>query len=308
MRIAVFGLPNQIIHTLEALLEAEHSISVIIPPHPGHLAHQPVVAYAQAKNIPCIFFQKSPDEPEFLQAFSTFAPDIAFVCGFDKLIPPQLRALPRLGFINFHPSVLPDYRGGNAYFYMIANGETTAGVTAHFMDEHFDTGDIIYQERFELGTQETMGTLANKAENSLAKLAVRIADELRAGKTLPRKPQPDGEFKQATSILPERGDTTIHWDTPAVMIERFVRACNPFYGAITHFRGKMVVILQGTVIADKTAKAAPGAIVHCTDTELWILTKQGCYKPSVIQYDNYCIGTIDRFIHIAQPNVGELLS
>jgi methionyl-tRNA formyltransferase len=308
MRIAVFGLPNQIIHTLDALRDAEHSISVVIPPTPTHQAHQLVIKYAQSKNIPCIFFQQSPLEPDFLKTFSTFAPDVAFVCGFDKLIPPELLKIPRLGFINFHPSYLPDYRGGNAYFYTIAEGEKTAGATAHFIDEHFDTGDIIYQEKINLDTHETMGTLANKAERTLAQLAVRIANELREGKILPRKPQPTGEFKEATSIIPDRGDTIIHWDKPAVMIERFVRACNPFYDAITRFRGKMFIILQGSAVPGITAKATPGTIVKCTGTELLILTAQGCFAPTVIQYDNYVIGTIDRFIEIVQPQVGELLS
>lgn len=306
MRIAVFGLPNQIIHTLNALLQAQHTIAVIVPPAPTHQAHAPVVQYALAKNIPCLFFEKSPLEPDFINKLSSYNPDVAFVCGFDKLIPPEILKIPRQGIINFHPSYLPDYRGGNAYFFMLKNGEPTAGATAHFMDEHFDTGDIIYQEQFALSSHETMGTLANKAEQALAKLAVRIANELLAGTPLPRTKQPTGVFKKATSILPERGDTVIQWNTPAITLERFVRACNPFYGAITKFRGKMFIILQANTHSEQTT-VAPGTIINCNADELRIATSTGSISPTVVQYDNYLIGTIDRFIKEIQPKSGEIL-
>lgn len=304
MRIAVFGLPNQIIHTVNALLLEGHNIVVIIPPNPHHQAHTPVVNYAQTKNIPTLYFETSPLEKAFIESLKNYAPEVIFVCGFDKLIPPEILKLPPLGCINFHPSYLPDYRGGNSYFYMILNGETTAGVTAHYMDEHFDTGDIIYQEKYELSPQETMGTLANKAEQSLAKLALRIANELRAGKKIPRQPQPQGEFKKAKSIIPERGDNRINWGTPALEIERFVRACNPFYGTITTFRNKLFVIFAAKVHPEKT-EAAPGIIVFCSDTELRIATGQGTIIPSVIQYDNYLIGTSEHFIQEIHPQAGE---
>lgn len=307
MRIAVFGLPNQIIHTINALLKAQHTIPVIIPPAPNHQAHTVVVQYAQAKKIPCLFFEKSPKEHAFIEALAQYKPDVAFVCGFDKLIPPEILKIPPLGFINFHPSYLPDYRGGNAYFYIIKNGETISGVTAHYMDEHFDTGDIIYQKQYPISDHETMGTLANKAEEELAKLAVRIANELREGKKIPRTPQPKGIFKKATSILPERGDTKINWNTSAEKIERFIRACNPFYGAITTFRNKLFVILQAQVSTEKTT-AAPGTIIKCTSNELLIATENGSISPTVIQYDNYMIGTIDRFIQEINPTVGEILN
>lgn len=306
MRIAVFGLPNQIIHTLDALLQAKHQVAVIIPPTPTHQAHAPVVQYAKLKNIPYLFFNESPLEATFIDKFKTYQPDVAFVCGFDKLIPTELLKIPDKGFINFHPSYLPDYRGGNSYFYMLCNGEQTAGVTAHFMDEHFDTGDIIYQEKYTLSPQETIGTLANKAEQELAIIAVRIANELRAGKTLPRTPQPLGKFKTAQSVIPERGDTRINWHLSAINIERLVRACNPFYGALTSFRGKMLIILQAR-IDPKPTTDAPGKIIKCTDHELWIATGEGSIIPTVIQYDNYMLSTTDRFIQEIKPLLEESL-
>ena len=307
MRIALFGLPNQVFHAYLALTEAGHTITVIIPPTPAHQAHQAVCAFAKAQNTPVLFFNQSPLEKPFIQALQSFIPDVIFVCGYDKLIPPEILQIPPLGCINFHPALLPDYRGGNSYFYMLLQGETIAGVTAHYMDEEFDTGDIIYQESFTIEKHETMGSLANKSEQTAAQLAVRIADELVAKKEIPRSPQPEGIFKKAFSVIPERGDTCIQWRSPAYAIERLVRACNPFYGALTTFRGKPFIILQGEIIINTSTNVLPGTIVKCTETELWIMTAHGCFAPTVVQYDNYLIGSIERIITTISPKVGEIL-
>ena len=76
--------------------------------------------------------------------------DAAVVCSFNYKIPKILLESTKDGFLNVHPSMLPKYKGGNPYSRVIMNGETETGVTIHFMDENFDTGDIIAQKAYHI--------------------------------------------------------------------------------------------------------------------------------------------------------------
>ena len=86
-------------------------------------------------------------------------PDVAIVCSFNFLLPKELYEIPKFGTINCHPSLLPDYRGANPYFHVINNNEKQTGITFHYVDETFDTGDIITQIPVDIYENDTMGSL-----------------------------------------------------------------------------------------------------------------------------------------------------
>src|SRR5574344_1185537 len=100
--------------------------------------------------------------------------DLAVVCSFNQKIPQVFLNSIKDGVINVHPSLLPDYKGGNPYSRVIANGESQTGVTLHFMDEGFDEGEIICQKAVSIDKKDTMGTIFNLLNYIGSQLLVEI--------------------------------------------------------------------------------------------------------------------------------------
>jgi len=145
MKVIFFGIPDLGLICLGELIKRKTNIIAVVPPVPNHPTHKLMVNTAKQNGISSLFFKTSPKEPTFIDSFRRLQPDLAVVCAFDHLLPEELLEIPPLGFINCHPSLLPDYRGGNPYFHVIANGEKETGITVHYMDKTFDTGDVICQ-------------------------------------------------------------------------------------------------------------------------------------------------------------------
>ncbi|WP_420642603.1 methionyl-tRNA formyltransferase [Candidatus Leptofilum sp.] len=128
---------------------------------------------------------------ETITALSALEPDLICVSCFPHLLPPQILQLPRLGCLNVHPSLLPRFRGPAPLFWASRAGVTKTGVTIHFMDEDFDTGDVALQRPFPLPEGITYPELEAKLAQMGAKLLVEAVQKLAIGK-LPRQPQPAG--------------------------------------------------------------------------------------------------------------------
>ncbi len=171
LRILYFGMPCAFsLPPLQALLASEHQVvGVVVPQHsaplPGYTAPpaaitphpqpsfiplistksvQSLLQVAWACNIP-VWQVRRLAAPQTLTALQTLQPDLAVVACFTRRIPPQLLALPALGFLNIHPSLLPSYRGPAPLFWTFRNGVSATGVTVHLMDENLDTGPIAVQ-------------------------------------------------------------------------------------------------------------------------------------------------------------------
>jgi methionyl-tRNA formyltransferase len=121
-------------------------------------------------------------------------PDLVISIYLNQLIKGDLIRLPRLGCLNIHPALLPRNRGLFPYFWAIANGDAQTGVTLHWVDEKFDTGDILLQEIIPIQPMDTITSLAYKSAQVGAEMLVRGVDLVKAGNP-PRIPQ-DGS--QAT--------------------------------------------------------------------------------------------------------------
>lgn len=313
MRIAFFGVPDLGIICLNTLMQNNKNIVVVVPPPIDHPAHGLMVEAARLHGIPSVIFNKSLKEKEFIKAFKQFSPDIAVVCAFNNKIPKEVLDIPPQGFINCHPSLLPEYRGGNPYFHVILNNETKTGTTIHYMDENFDTGDIITQEELPIEPDETLGLLFHKLNMQCAKLITEVIDKIDNNYILTRTPQ-DTTKKYKTAPIIDLTDigTSINWSKDCFYIDRFVRACNPFFGAKSLFRGSKVIIWSGKCHTDTVnyinTKYEPGTFVGVNKDGLIIATGKGFYTPTCIQIDNLLITDIKDFIKRTNPKLGEIFS
>ena len=307
MRILFIGMPDMGIVCLNELVANNKNIIGIVPPPKHDPSYSMLLQVAQHHNIPFINLENSLKEPDFIEKIKNLNPDIAIVASYNLLLPKELFEIPRMGTINCHPSLLPDYRGGNPYFHVINNSEKTTGITYHFMDETFDTGDIIYQKQLPVFANDTMGTLFNRLNHYSAKFYIELLDKLEKGENLPRIKQTlEGNFKTAPKISLEKRDNEIDWTNDAASIERFIRALNPFYGGLTFFKGVMVRVWKGKYSNNiNVSTLEPGKIVKKTDDMIVVSTGSGVFIPEILQLGTFFTSDIKDFISMMSPKVGD---
>lgn len=151
-------------------------------PHLVHLAWQ--------RQIPVLEVGR-PGAPETLATLSGLRPDVGCVACFSMRLPPSLLALPPLGFLNVHPSVLPAYRGPAPLFWAFRQGETATGVTVHFMDEGLDTGDVAMQAPIPLPDGISGPEAERQCATAGGQLLVQVLEALQQG-NVSRHPQAAG--------------------------------------------------------------------------------------------------------------------
>lgn len=305
-RILFIGMPDMAIVCLRKLHEEGINIVGVVPPAKTDPSFK--LMYDEAKNLgyPVICYDKSLDEKMFLRIIRNLRVDLGVVASYNKKLPKELLCLSRDGFINLHPSKLPDYRGANPYSHVIINGEKESAITLHFMDEEFDTGDIISQYRFYLDPNETMGTLFYRTNEMCASMLYEALDHYE-DKELPRKPQPQmQDLSLAYTLSFEKKNIFIDWTKSAAEIERFIRALNPFIGAISMFYGTIVRFNSAKIIK-QNHKHKPGTIIN-TNKTIQIACGKDVLEMECIQYGGFFIGTAKDFIERVGPKKGEFFT
>ncbi len=308
VRVIFAGMPEMGPICLAELYNAKKNIvGVIMPPKNNMALYNAMYNLAVDMGYEPISYEKRMDEPDFIEKVRSKNADIAIVASYNKKFPKVLLDSFKIGVVNSHPSLLPMYRGGNPYFYPILNNDKATGVTLHFMDENYDTGDIIFQQTVPLLPYETMGTLFNRTNFIFAQSHVEMVTFLEQGNTLPRKPQnKTDKYPKGDMILEQRGDTRINWTNDASFVERFIRACNPFLGALSFYKGNPIKFHAGFYDIDKKTKEAPGTIVEIGKAHLSIATGKGVFFPTAMQVGSYFSGDARMFLEFVNPDVGDI--
>ncbi len=301
-RILFVGIPDMAYIGLDGLLMAGVNIVGVLGPKKDHNMYEAFRDYTLSRRLNFIEYDEL-DEPQLIQKIKDLNVDVAVVCSFNYKVPKSLMEATKDGFINVHPSMLPKYRGGNPYSRVIMNGETETGVTIHFMDERFDTGDIIAQKPYHIHSKATMGTLFNELNVIGIELLLQVLQAYEV-QELPRIKQPQGDFISGRG-LSER-DIFINYNRTAEEIERFIRALNPFILASTIFRGNLMKIMKAEVASDAFCIPHPaGTVAKIEDDKFFIATSKGLIAPTVLQFGSFFIGDSKDFIRIVNPKIGE---
>lgn len=266
LRIVFCGTPAFALPTLRALLvQSEFKVEGVVtqPDRPrgrGQVtSSSPVKDAAVAAGIPVYQPQKIRAE-EAYEYFRNATPDVIVIIAYGQIIPARLIAIPRLGWINLHGSLLPKYRGAAPIHWAIASGETRTGLTTMQIDAGLDTGPMLLQHETEIAPDETASQLYLRLAEAGAPLMTETLRGLARG-TITPTPQ---DNSQATLAPPlKREDGRIRWSLPAQEIFNRIRGFQPWPGAFTTFRGKQCAIWGKPALSDTTARTsalAPGAI------------------------------------------------
>lgn len=165
---------------LNSLIEAGHNIKMVITPYYENFIYQRLELSCIKNDIPfkrC----KNINSKEMYQLLKETKPDLCVISHFERLIKLPLLSVPKMGFINLHPSMLPDYRGMAPQHWPIINGESETGVTVHYVDEGVDTGDIIIQEAIPLYGNEYVSDLQKRWLVIYKRIMVEAIDRILVG-------------------------------------------------------------------------------------------------------------------------------
>jgi methionyl-tRNA formyltransferase len=201
--------------------------------------------------------------------------DLLLVAGCSRILGPELLAVPRLGALNVHPSLLPAYRGREPLFWALLHGETKVGVTVHRMTGEVDAGPVLFQREIPVPPRATSAQLAAAADREGAALVPQILDLARAG-ALPEGVILEGPGSHFPPLRREHG--LLDFTREAVEVDRLVRAADGEIPTYTFFEGLRVIVLEGEPgDADREPPALPGRVVACEDDALVIAAARGVY-------------------------------
>jgi methionyl-tRNA formyltransferase len=245
MRLIFCGTPQFAVPTLDALLNAGHSVPLVLsqPDRSSgrglEIQFSPVKQFALQHRLAIAQPEKIRNNPELQHRLSEIAPDAIVVVAYGRIIPPWMLTLPRYRNLNLHGSLLPKYRGAAPIQWAVANGETETGVTTMRIDEGLDTGDILLQERIAISPEQTSVELFPILAELGARLMVRTLAGLEEG-ALQAMPQ-DSHHATLAPIL-KRDDGRIDWSRPASQTFNHWRGFQPWPGAFTFLREKKLTV------------------------------------------------------------------
>lgn len=226
------------------------------------------VEAARARGTP-VFEPPNSNAPDFEGALAAFAPHLFIAAGYMFLLKPPLLSIPRILAINFHASLLPAYRGKHPVFWALRNGERQAGLTAHIMDPHFDTGDILYQVRVRTRKQDTVSTLYDRIIDKSVLLVPRLIADTTQG-TLHRAPQPVTGESYFSS--PSDKDFHLDWTRPADSLRCWIQTSPGECWRMV--AGRRVYFLDAEVIRHPD-KVTPGRLIRLGRTTTTLAVGEG---------------------------------
>ncbi|TGE28086.1 methionyl-tRNA formyltransferase [Hymenobacter metallicola] len=277
LRLIFMGTPEFAVPTLETLHTwpgCEVVAVITAPDKPAgrgrQLAESAVKQAAVARGIP-VLQPTNLKSPEFQAELHGYAADLQVVVAF-RMLPEAVWNMPRLGSINIHASLLPQYRGAAPINWALIHGEKETGVTSFFLQHEIDTGNLIFQDVVPIADEDDFGALYEKLKAAGAQLALRTVQAIAAG-TAPSIPQATGqELRSAPKIQKETGRLEVQ--QPAATLVNLVRGLSPIPTAFTQLPdGRTLKIFTARALDEDSA--APGSWTTDGRTYLRLQTGQG---------------------------------
>ena len=284
MRVVFMGTPDFAVPSLQILLDHGYEVCAVYtqpdkPKGRGHkLQPPPVKELALQHQIPV--FQPATLRKEEVQAeIRSWNPDVIVVVAYGKLLPKAVLDAPKLGCVNVHGSLLPQYRGAAPIQWTVLNGDKVAGVTTMFMAEGMDTGDMLLKAETPVGEEETSGQLFDRLKDLGADLLLETLQGLEAG-TLTSVPQDEAQATRAPMLSKELSQ--VDWTKSAQQVHDLIRGLNPWPSAVSYLDGRKLKLHASRV---REGSGEPGK-AFAQDGGLWVYCGQGALELTEIQTEN----------------------
>jgi methionyl-tRNA formyltransferase len=282
MRLAFFGTPEFAVPSLRALLGEGFDVAAVItrPDRPRGRSRSvrippPVKLVADQEGLP-VLQPEQPRGPEFEEALRQLAPDLGVVVAYGHLLRPEILAIPRLGMVNLHASLLPRWRGAAPIPWTILAGDEVTGVSVMQMDAGLDTGPVLHRIETEIPGDETAGELSVRLAELGAAALVEALMLLAAGKA---RPEPQDEARATYAPKITRQTSRLDWTRDAASLARAIRAFDPEPGAWALLDGTEIKFFGGRAING----AGPPGTVLAAEPLLRIGTGLGALEVQEVQ-------------------------
>ena len=269
LKLVFCGTPQFAVPTLEALLAAGHKVDLVVsqPDRPAgrdrQLAAPPVKQVAMAAGLAVTQPENIRNSIELRSQLEAIAPDAIVVVAYGRILPPWMLALPRLGCINLHASLLPKYRGAAPIQWAVAMGDAFTGNTTMLLEEGLDTGPILLQQTIEIGPEQTAENLFPILASAGAPLVVETLRGLANGTAKP-EPQNHQGATYAPLLNREDGRMDFAGRTATELYNRW-RGFQPWPGAFTSLNGKKLIVHRMAIAhesyAERLGFARPGWVL-----------------------------------------------
>jgi methionyl-tRNA formyltransferase len=306
LKIAFFGSSDFALPTLRALKEAGLAPELVVtkPDAPRGRGRKiyPAEVGEEAKELKLSLAQ--PDDPnaaEFRAQLAKLKPDVAVVVSFGCKFSPELLAIPKLGCINAHASLLPLYRGAAPIQHAIREGQSKTGVSIMRMNEELDAGDVMLMEETPIQARETAGQLRERLAELAGKTMVQAMKLLASGKAK-WKPQDASKATRAPSVV--KTDGVISWRKTAHEIDLLVRAMTPRPGAQTRLGAKRYIVIEGEIEQDLYGLGVPGLVQSAGEEGIRVCTGKELYRIIRIKPENGRNMSAGEFVrgHVIPPD------
>lgn len=302
MNVIFAGTPEFAAVALARLHEAGFEIPLVMtqPDRPAgrgmQLQPSPVKHYALEQGIPVAqptslrLDGKYPDQAAAAHALLKATPhDVMVVAAYGLILPPSILAIPPMGCLNIHASLLPRWRGAAPIHRAIEAGDSESGITIMQMDEGLDTGPMLLWQREPISQSDTTGSLHDRLAVLGGELIVEALKKIQRA-SLPAIPQPVEGVTYAAKISKQEAELDLR--LPALVLLRRIRAFNPFPGAVAHIHDTALKIWQASALelqgkpGEILSVAPDGVVVACGTGALKIaeLQKPGGKRLSAAQF------------------------
>jgi methionyl-tRNA formyltransferase len=303
MRIVCIGQAAFGEKVVQKLVESGDEVVAVYTPQDILGKRNPLKELAIQIGIP-VFQPKSMRLPEIYEEYTRLKPDLnvmAFVIG---ILPDSILDYPKMGTMQYHPSLLPKHRGGSAINWAIINGETKTGITIFWPDRGIDTGPILLQKGVEISPDDTVGSLYFEKLFPLGIEALVESIELIKKGIAPRIPQ-DESLATYEGLCTEK-DAIINWSAPIDRVYNLIRGTNPQPGATTYFHGKTLKIFDAKP-SYGIVGGLPGQIVNSSADGFAVSLKGGALLVQKVQMNKSSKMEAAEFAKQARVEIGDRL-
>jgi len=254
--------------TLQKILQSKITVDLIVT-RPDNDYYNLVVDVARQYGFHTEKSQNLNQDESIQKKFNAVRPELGVCCSWGHIIKEPLLCLPTIGWINLHPSFLPEYRGPRPIEWQIFHGKKTVGCTVHFMTRRFDEGNIIFQTRIPISQNDNREAVQFKCGLQLGNLAVQ------AIKLLSDNPKHHGKVQDSSkaSYAPYRDSLRcLQIDKPAVTMINQIRALSPFPLCTIQYNDQAISIASASMT--NTEVNANSETLFIADTgKLWVSSK-----------------------------------
>jgi methionyl-tRNA formyltransferase len=283
MRIVFIGTGEIGVPTLRALLNSEHEVVAVVTQPDKRVGREqriepPPIKKQIAKTRISILQPARIKDQQATEEIRDFAPDVIVVVAYGQILPRDVLEIPRLACLNLHASLLPRWRGAAPIQAAIAAGDRETGITAMYMDEGLDTGDILLRRSVEILPNDTGGLLHDRLAQIAPDALLESLRLLSAGNAL-RSAQDNARATYAPKLKREHG--LIDWSESAEAIERKIRAFNPWPVAFMKVDHQNLKVFSASVV---DLNGQPGEVLR-SDKDLVVATGKGALSLGEVQLE-----------------------